>query len=157
VVSVLWLAFVAVVALADGTIPNMGRLESDFGSQTRKAERQWAHNTIDAARPASGISSATTTVQIRAGYENLSDAEVVERVHLRFPEADFGAVDLLHKVGLSAIKSEHQKKVDGLVLAQAKGVGALLLMWLVPSFGLYLLGWAMAWVWRGFKSKGESQ
>jgi len=36
-------------------------------------------------------------------------------------------------------------------------LGLLALIWVVTSVGLYLLGLAVVWVWRGFKLKGESQ
>jgi len=44
-----------------------------------------------------------------------------------------------------------------LVFVRGRGeFGEAVLIWAITSVGLYLLGLGVAWVWQGFKSKGES-
>lgn len=157
VVSALWLLFVVGVAIVGDVIPTADGLEARLGRNTRYLQREWALATIEAARVAISLSGQTTAGRIRASYDELSDVETVERLHNRFPEIDFEPVDSDYQEKLDGEQTRHQERLDALALAQAESIGLLLMAWLCPSFGLYLLGWAMAWVWRGFKSKGESE
>jgi len=156
VVSVLWLLFVVIAFLVGDVIPTADGLEFRLGRNTRYLQREWALATIAAARAASSLSGQTTAGRIRASYDELTDVEIVERVHDRFPEVDFEPVDSDYQEKLDGEQTRHQERLDALRVEQAESIGLLLLAWLGPSFGLYFLGWAMAWVWRGFKLKGES-
>ena len=55
----------------------------------------------------------------------------------------------------------HRGKMRDLWKEQAKVIGLLLLMCVVPPVGVYAFAWGgwrvVTWVWRGFKLKGESQ
>ena len=157
VLSVFWLLFVVIAFLVGGMLPTAGQLETELRFETRVLQANRAVATIEAARPVSGIVEQTTTAQIRSAYEDLSDIEIVERFHSSFPEADFEPVDSNYRQKLDALQALHKVKLDGLVLAQARNIGLLSLVWLLPSVGLYLLGLAVVWVWHGFKLKGESQ
>lgn len=157
VVSAAWLLFVVGVSIAGDVIPTADGLEFRLGRNTRNLKREWALATIEAARPASGISEQTTTAQIKSAYEDLSDTEIVEKVHSSFPSVNYERVDSDYREKLDGEQTRHQERLYALALEQAKNIGLISLAWFAPSVGLYLLGWAMAWVWRGFKLKGESQ
>jgi len=158
VASLLWLLFVVGVSIVGDVIPTADGLEARLGRNTRNLQRQWALATIEATRPASGISEQTTTAQIRSAYEDLSDTEIVEKVHSSFPSVNYERVDSDHREKLDGAQTRHQERLDALRVEQAKNIGLISLGWFAaPSVGVYLLGWAMAWVWRGFKLKGESQ
>ncbi len=157
VVSVLWLLFVVGVSIVGDVIPTADGLEARLGRNTRYLQREWALATIEAARVASSVSGQTTAGGIRASYDELTDVEIVERVHDRFPEVDFEPVDSDYQEKLDGEQTRHQERLDALRVEQAKNIGLISLGWFAaPSVGLYLLGWAMAWVWHGFKLKGES-
>ena len=158
VISVLWLLFVVVrVSTAVDVIPTADRIEARLERNTRNLQREWALATIEAALPASGISEATATAQIyRSAYEDWSDTEIVEKVRSDFPSVNYERVDSDHQESLDGEQTRHQERLDALRLEQAKRIGLISLALFAPSVGLYLLGLAMAWVWRGFKLKGES-
>jgi len=159
VVSVAWLLFVVIAFLVEGVIPTTGQLEARLERDTTDLQREWALATIEAARVASSAGEDLTAADIRSAYKDLSDAKIVERVHSSFPSVNYEPADSDHQQKLDRLQTSHQEKLDGLVSSQAKGVGAILLVWLVPSFGVYLLAWGgwrvVLWVWCGFK-KGES-
>jgi len=156
VVSVLWLLFVVGVSIVGDVIPTADGLEARLGRNTRNLQREWALATIEAARVASDAGEDLTAADIRSAYKDLSDAKIVERVHNNFPEVDFEPVDSDYQEKLDGEQTRHQERLDALRVEQAKNIGLTSLAWFAPSVGLYLLGWAMAWVWRGFKLKGES-
>ncbi len=162
VASLLWLVALVTMLFAFGNervIPTTSWLEAQLELDQARLQRVWVSATIKAARQASGISEQTSNAQIRREYQDLSDVEFVERVHTKYPSVDFEPADSAYQRRLDGLHSSHQEKLDGLVSSQAKGVGAILLVWLVPSFGVYLLAWGgwrvVLWVWCGFK-KGES-
>ncbi len=168
VVSVAWLV-VPVLLVIDGTIPTAGKLEAELASDKAKIQQEWVYATIDATAPASGMSESTEVpdgfvldrnLAIRKRYEDLSDQEFVEQVHEQYSSVDFGTVDSDYQNGLVNLDSNHREKLDGLMAEQARIAGLLLLVWLIPSLGVYAFAWGgqrvVLWVWRGFKLKGES-
>ena len=156
VVSVLWLLFVVGVSIVGDVIPTADGLEARLGRNTRNLQREWALATIEAARVAISMSGQTTAGRIRASYDELTDVETVERLHNRFPEIDFEPVDSDYQEKLDGEQTRHQERLDALRVEQAKHIGLISLGWFAaPSVGLYLFGWAVAWVRRGFKLKRD--
>ncbi len=146
VASLLWLLFVVGVSIAGDVIPTADGLEARLGRNTSYLQREWALATIEAARPASGISEQTTTAQIRSAYEDSSDTEIVDRFHSSFPSVNYERVDSDYQEKLDGEQTRHQERLDALRVEQAESIGLLLLAWLGPSFGLYFLGWGVSWV-----------
>ncbi len=72
-------------------------------------------------------------------YQDLSDEELVSTISIRVALIDF----------------RHQQRLDSLFGEQAKSMGIGLLAWIVPSVVLYLLGWSIGWVYRGFQSRSD--
>jgi len=161
VASLVWLGVLAGVVITD--FPTVGRLEADLARDKAELKQEWVYATIEAARPASAIDirEQTTSAQVRAAYKNLSDEDFVERIHDQYSSVDFGPVDSDYQNNLVRMDTKHREKLDGLMAEQAGVIGLTLLVWLITSLGVYLFVWGgwrvVAWVWRGFKLKGESQ
>ncbi len=79
--------------------------------------------------------------QIRDAYPELSDDDVVKRIHSKFK----GQVDF------SSIEDEYNARLAKLPSAQAEAFGIGFLFWIVPVALTYLLGWAIGWVIKGFR------
>jgi hypothetical protein len=77
-------------------------------------------------------------------YKDLSDEQIIERLHTKFKD----------KINLAAIDDAYDAKLADLNFERAKVVGYALLWWLIPGVLLYALGSAIAWVAQGFR--GES-
>jgi hypothetical protein len=81
--------------------------------------------------------------QIRDDYKDLSDQEVIKRIHAKFKD----------KIDYSEIERDYGTKLERLPSEKAKAVGIWFLVWLIPSLATYVLGWSVAWVIRGFKKQ----
>lgn len=76
-------------------------------------------------------------------YKDLSDEQIIERLHTKFKD----------KVDLSDIDAEYLHKVTNLPTERVHVLGYALLWWLGPAIGLYALGAAVGWVFRGFRGE----
>ncbi len=81
--------------------------------------------------------------KIREAYKDLSDEEVIEKIHAKFKD----------KVDYSKIEKEYNRRLEGLSLEQPKAIGIGFVMWLIPTLVVYLLGWGVGWVIRGFTQR----
>ena len=77
---------------------------------------------------------------MKHAYQDLSDERLVSRIGIRIGLIDF----------------KHQQRLDSLFGEQAKFIGVGLLAWVVPSVVLYMLGWSIGWIYRGFQSRSAS-
>jgi len=91
-------------------------------------------------------------------YDDLSDTELVSALRAKFPE--------YANLSDSVIRDEDFQKVvkaysailnEAARTARWSSVRFGLLMWLIPCIGLYALGWAVAWVRRGFSRPSAGQ
>jgi len=99
------------------------------------------HETIDLTIKNVPELRSSYVYQVRDAYGDLSDDEVVKRIHSKFK----GQIDY------SKIEEEYATRLAKLSSEQIKAVGTGFLLWLVPVVFIYLLGWAIGWVIKGFK------
>jgi len=160
VLSAAWFVVVVVLAIANSFIPTTSQLWAQLQDDTELIQRDRVNATINALRNLRDMRNKTDT-QIRLEYRDLSDTEFVAWVHSEYPNADLSAIESNYQRRLEAANTKHREQLAAKLPAQIEGIGFLLLLWLVPSVGVYLLAWGgwrvVLWVWRGFKLKGESQ
>ena len=74
-------------------------------------------------------------------YSDLTDEQIIERVHTKFED----------KVDLAKIDSEYAKKLSRLGTERAKIAGYAFIAWVGPLLVVYAMGAAIGWVIRGFR------
>ena len=99
------------------------------------------HDTIDLTIKNVPELQGSYVYQIRDAYGDLPDDEVVKRIHNKFKG----------KIDYSDIEEKYKARLSKLSLEQAKAVGIGFLLWLVPVVFVYVFGWAIGWVIKGFK------
>ena len=87
--------------------------------------------------------SKGAATQIRDDYKDLSDEEVIKKIHAKFKD----------KIDYSEIEGDYGRKLERFSSEKAKAVGIWLLVWLIPTLATYALGWSVGWVIRGFKPR----
>ena len=102
----------------------------------KEIEDKWVYDTLEIVRQPSD-----SVFEIRSAYNDLSNQELVERVHKKFGKAKFEKID-----------KEYQKELKNLNYKRLKSFGVAFLFWIVPVIVLYILGKGVGWVYRGFRS-----
>jgi len=162
--SAMWLSVVVVGAIVF-IFAETDRLTRHQGSSRAEVQSEWAFNSIqtvwDAPSqqpdpsfgfvPSADQSSALEAV--RNKYGDLDDVTFVERYQTSYPDVNFGQVNTEYEQLLGELPIKYQQDRQRAVI---RAVGYGFLVWIVPSAFVFFLGRAVAWVWHGFKLKGES-
>lgn len=78
-------------------------------------------------------------------YGDLSDAELIQRVRAKFDgKANFTPLDEKSRRDAELLRGERSNFV-----IQAA------VWWVIPVMAVYVLGWVIGWIIRGFRNKGE--
>jgi hypothetical protein len=97
-------------------------------------------------------------------FNNMDDIQVLKQVKKEFGTSSLkGFVDIVQReygtpdgqmyIDFEQINSLHQKQVDALFGDQLFFWSAGLAAWLLICFGIYVSGWTVGWVIRGFKKQ----
>jgi len=87
-------------------------------------------------------------------YNDLTDSQLASALRAKFPEyADLASDDFVADEDVRKVVQAYFDVVeDATRAARWSAIGSAVLIWLAPCFGLYILGWAVAWVRRGFRA-----
>jgi len=135
VVSLLYLVAVIIFTIA-------------FMPERANIEQAWEYET-------DAIAGSNTRLELP--FRDMSDEARVKVIREVYPDAyqDLNdeelATALRTRIGFINIK--HQARLAGLFGEQVKSMGLGLLAWIVPSVVLYMLGWSIGWIYRGFQSR----
>lgn len=84
-------------------------------------------------------------VRIRSeAYGDLSDSEIIQRVRATFDQ----------KTNLTPLDEKSRRDAERLRGERLKFVLQTAVWWIIPVIAVYVLGWAIGWTIRGFRSKG---
>ena len=72
------------------------------------------------------------------------------------PWAQYQAVDPIVRAQQVADDKEFQAGLDSLIWAQLLSIATTFAWWVFTSVSLYVSGWAIGWIYRGFRPKKES-
>jgi len=108
----------------------------------------WASDAVDLikTREKTGIYSWILRKEI---FGDATDEEVVTRIK----SGSARTTDKEWDRKVAALEAKYAKKIEDLSGEQLQTVGIAFLAWLVPLALLYLLGYGIGWVYRGFKNK----
>jgi len=80
-------------------------------------------------------------------YPDLKDDEILDELHSKYKDT----------VDFTPIEREYRKKMDNLRGEQLKAVGISLLAWLIPSLVIYISGYGVGWVVKGFRQPAKKE
>ena len=107
-----------------------------------EAEDRWVYNTIEII-----LQPGDSNYEIRETYKDLSNQELVKRIHDKYgKEARFA------KQSFTRVDEEYEKELLGLTRKRSKIIGVAFMSWVAPVIVVYILGIGIGWVYRGFKS-----
>ena len=90
-------------------------------------------------------------------FKNKTDKEIAEKItenakNINQDDPDKKNLASFRK-NILFIERDYQERLENVLKEQLKVIGIALLAWLLPASGLYILGYAAAWVYRGFRQK----
>lgn len=135
----LWVVIGLIFLLLTGLL-----LIEDIPTQ-EKVYRSWANETIEHTLKLEEFKSLSLW-QVRSKYSDYSDQVIIEKIQYKF-----GAKDGEYALDFSAINTNHQSQLNNLFQNQIKSVGKYLDIWAIVMGVIYVLGWLVGWVIRGFK------
>lgn len=95
-----------------------------------------------------------------AFFKNKTDEEIVHSLTdgaRNINLADSKTADLAdYKSNILTLENKYQKQIKDLPREQLKATGMAFLVWMIPALAIYVLGYAVGWIYRGFK-EGPTQ
>ena len=73
--------------------------------------------------------------------------EILDKLHSKYKDS----------VDFTPVEREYRHKMDGLRTEQLKAVGLSFLVWIIPSLLVYILGYGVAWIVKGFQQPAEKE
>jgi hypothetical protein len=86
-----------------------------------------------------------TTSVLRNIYNNIGDKELIERLYTKYSDDP--------TLRLNDIQDKYNRENEFLLLNQLKWVVYGFIWWIIPLLIVYLFGWSIGWVSKGFKTK----
>ena len=80
-------------------------------------------------------------------YADLKDDEILDKLYSKYKDS----------VDFTPVEREYRHKMDGLRTEQFKTVGISFLVWVIPSLLVYILGYAVGWVFKGFRQPAKKE
>lgn len=102
--------------------------------------KQWSYELIDRARVFHPELNNLLDFEIRDMNKNYSDIQYIRAVHRQYKNL----------VSFSDIDTKFKEQLDHLYIDQAQFIGIGFIIWLLPVIVLYLFGWSIGWIYRGF-------
>jgi heme/copper-type cytochrome/quinol oxidase subunit 2 len=103
----------------------------------------WANETIEVVKK-----PGEHSFLIRMAYKDYSDEELIEKLHEKYAEKNAST-----KVKFDEIDKKYKNDLDNLPSQQTKHILICLTVYLCLIICIYVFGWSVGWVYRGFKSK----
>jgi len=104
---------------------------------------RWVYETIDVVKEPGEYSWT-----IRGTYKDYGDEELIERIHEKYIKEK-----PLTKVVFSGIDQKYKNELSNLPKEQTKHILIGLAVYFCLITLIYIFGWAVGWVYRGFKGK----
>ena len=151
--SATWLVVVVFGTITGYILPATRELNDQLEADKTEVNEFWVEATINVSfKPNPLIREIPDVEATRRDYSDLDDVTFVEQWQESHPDVNFGQVNADYEDAIQHLHITYQKDRERIV-PRASGYGFL--FWAVPSVLVYLLGWGVRWVWRGFKLKGD--
>lgn len=141
----------------------------------KQIESSWVYSALDAIRKP----ESPYAYKLRESrFKDISDRELIELINSRFLEhlktskpgtAAFLIAQLEGELvtpgetiaqqceeKLKEVNLRYQKEIESLGIDRLKIVGIFIMWWIIPSGIVYLLGFSIGWIYRGFKENKTS-
>ena len=86
--------------------------------------------------------------KVRGKYKDFNDHELIKKIQDKFTDSNRG-----YNLDFSYINKEHEERLKNLTKEQAISVSTFLGIWFGIMVCIYIFGWSIGWVVRGFKNK----
>ena len=103
---------------------------------------KWAYDMIEVIERDNPQFKDLSTWQIKSAYSDIDNEELINRIRNKFEN---------HKSAFQQIDHKYKKELDTLPSKKFKTIGLVFLLWSIPTILLYLFGFSIAWVYKGFK------
>lgn len=133
VISVMWLLVVGLVGYSE--IPS-----------EEKIYKAWSYDLLKYLCDNDSNLKGQYAWQLRDVYSDLSDKELIERLRSKYLEK-YPA----YKYGFENIDAKYNDKLINLARSRVIAIGIGFLIWFIPLAVLYVLGWSVGWIYRGFR------
>ncbi len=146
----IWLVL-SIISAISGTVV----IFFEMPTQAR-IDRRYVYEVIDHVKRYDDSLSGESRWEIRDAYKGISDRELLDRLHKK--KANEGAPPGWKDSILLDIDNEYKKETEKLSKDQFELIGGCFLGWaIITMIAVYMLGWAVGWIYRGFKkpSTGE--
>ncbi len=104
---------------------------------------RWAYETIDVVKQPGEYS-----FEIRDMYKDYNDNHLIAKIHERYTENNPTL-----KIKFDEIDKRYKGELEGLFARQIKHILIALVAYLCLISAIYVFGWSIGWIYRGFKSK----
>lgn len=104
---------------------------------------RWAYETIEVVKK-----PGESSFDIREAYRDYSDKELIDKIHEKYIGRS-----LLAEIKFEKIDEKYKNELMDLPKKQAKHVLIGLAIYLCLTALIYIFGWSVFWIYRGFKSK----
>jgi hypothetical protein len=109
---------------------------------------KWAYDMIEVVKRNDPQLKDSPTWLIKSAYEDINDEEIIQRIRNKFEN---------YKSEFQKIDKRYKKQLDALPSKKLKTLGVFFLFWIIPSILLYLFGWSIGWVYKGFRLDLENK
>ncbi len=103
-------------------------------------EKEWAYSLLEIVKKPNEIASL-----ILDAYKDLSSINLVQKITAKY------GIKKEYKEDLSSLNSPYKNKIKKLVIKRTEYIINYLILWGVFIGILYLLGFAIGWIYKGFK------
>lgn len=134
--SVLWLIVVSAFTITN--VPTRSEIEDD-----------WVYATLERIKEADVSLHKYSIGDIKHAYSDIPPKKLISKAQLKY-----SAPQSATKVDFSAINKRFENKLKHLTWTKVKTFSIGFCVWLGSIIVVYLLGWAIGWVYRGFKRLG---
>lgn len=106
--------------------------------------RSWANESIKLTLTIKEFKKLSL-VNIRDLYKDITDQEIISKVQGKFSDSTQG-----YNLDFSSINKEYESRMDDLLYSQVLSIARYLGIWLVVMIAIYIFGWSIGWIIRGF-------
>jgi len=133
--SVLWL--IVVMGFTVATLPKESQILD-----------RWAYATLEKIRDSDESLKKYSMWDLEKAYADIPREELIEKAQAKYSSSEKGL-----KIDFERINKRYKNQLGELTTNQAKSAGLGVAVWLGTILVVYILGWSVGWVIRGFKPK----
>lgn len=115
-------------------------------------DRNYANETIESVKSLDVTLKSQPTWQIRDAYKDLSDREIVQRIHEKWQKKN-----VFQDMEFQEIDKRYKEKSEGLLKERVRTVGIAFVIWIATVIGTYVFAWLAGWVYRGFRNPTDKR